>query len=361
MGSELDVAKNQHIIVENGYIVEVSNGWLSKADYTGGLAIPLPVNAHIHINDYRVLDNHYGYSLSNYAGSRGIKHSLIKLYREPLITEELINTLLQYSIIIDYQELPDLCTSYTNTLREYDINYIGLSRPYSWNNLSELYSVLDKCSGFGISNPTHIPQWLLKELSIISRKSIVSSHISETEYMEKTGGLHYLLNNNIELNHIVHGVYLEDWEYSLLSELNIPLVVTPRSNLWFLNKLPNIFKALEKNITIALGTDNAGCFHPDIWIEAYILTYLLKIPISKVFEITLINGYKTIDYKPIVIEEGSRAYFMVIDLGLANTRSSFPEFSVINRILWSKRKIIVKSNKLYVLETNRHLNTGLNI
>lgn len=284
---------------------------------------------------------------------------MIKLYREPLVTSELINTLLQYSTIIDYQELPDLCTEYSNALSKHNIRYISLSRPYMWNSINELYSVLEKCSGLGISNPTHIPQWLLREISSISRRYIVSSHISETEYMEKTGGLHYLLSNGVVLKHIVHGVYLEDWEYNLLSELDIPLVVTPRSNLWFINKLPNIQRAIEKNITIALGTDNAGCFHPDIWIESYILAYLLKIPISKVLEITLLNGYRAIYEKPFVIEERGKAYFMVVDLGLANTRSSFPQFSVINRILWSRRKIIVKYNKLYVLETNTHPDIGI--
>ncbi|MEM1921741.1 MAG: amidohydrolase family protein [Desulfurococcaceae archaeon] len=286
---------------------------------------------------------------------------MIKLYRKPLVTKELLNTLIQYSIILDYQELPELCNIYYDILNKYSVEYISLSRPRDWNDLDELKNVLDKCSGLGIANPTHIPYWVVRELSFVSRKYPVSSHISETEYMEKTGGLHYLLSNNVLLKHVVHGTFLEDWELKLLSDLNIPLIITPRSNLWFLHKLPNILKAFEYNVTIALGTDNAGCFHPDIWIEAYILAYLLKIPIDKLLEMILINGYRAIGRKPLTIEEGGRAYFMIVDLGLANTRSGFQLFSIINRILWSKRKIIVKNNKLYVLETRSKPRIGLNI
>lgn len=315
--------------------------------------MPLPVNAHVHLNDYRAPDHHYGYSLSDYAGSRGIKHSLIKLYREPLLTGELLGALIQYRHVVDYQELSELCSEYASALEQSEVEYVSLSRPSSWSSEDELSEVLRKCRGIGVPSPSQVPPWTLEELGRISRNFIVSAHVSETKRMEETGSLHYLLNYGVRLKHVVHGVFLENWELKLLSEMDIPLVVTPRSNLWFLDRLPDVKGAMERGVTVAIGTDNAGCFHPDVWIEAHILAYSLKISPRDLLRMVLLNGYRAIGERPSYVEEGESAYFAVIDLGLANERSRFPELSIVNRVLWSPRKVIVKFNKVYVLETSR--------
>ena len=348
-GRELDVVGRSHIVVENGVIKEIGAGWVNDAHYSGGIAIPLPVNAHIHLNDYRALDHHYGYSLSQYVGSKGLKHALIRLYKEPLIADELLYQLIQYPYIVDYQEDYGLCRDYEELLSRYGTRYIGLSRLRNWW-YDELDAVLEYCTGIGISNPTRIPPWRLLELKHVSRDTIVSAHVSETRYMEETGGLHYLLSSGVTLKHVVHGVFLEDWEFKVLADNDIVLVVTPRSNIWFLDKLPDVEKAFKHDVRIALGTDNTGCFHPDVWVEAHTLLYLKKIRPKKLLEMLLWNGYYAIGREPYPLEEGSEAYFMVIDLGLANERSGNIYLSLINRVLWSKRMVIVKRDKVYVLD-----------
>ncbi len=350
-GEELDDYGKTHIVVENGVIKEISSGWVDQADYSGGIAIPLPVNAHIHLNDYRAVDHHYGYSLSGFVGLKGLKHALIQLFKEPLITDELLDTLIQYSIVIDYQEQYWLCREFKERLGKYHIEYVGLSRPRNWW-YDELGEVVSVCDGLGISNPLKIPMWRMNELSRLSRKYVVSAHVSETMWMERVGSLHYLLANNVELKHVVHGVYFEDWEYRLLADNDIVLVVTPRSNIWFLNKLPSIEKALKYNVVIAIGSDNAGCFHPDTWIDAYLLLYLKKIDPRILLKMLLFNGYYAIGRKPYYLMEGAEAMFMVIDLGLANERTDNVYLSIINRVLWSRKKIIVKHDKVYVLGKN---------
>ncbi len=348
-GEDLEDLGRSHIIVENGTIKEIGQGWRNDPDFIGGVALPLPSNAHVHLNDYRALDRYYGLSLAEYVGSKGLKHPLIRLYKEPLLTEELLNVLIQYRVIVDYQELFLLCREYQEILGKYGILYYGLSRPSSWHDENELFNVIMLCSGVGISNPSRIPSTALPLLAQISLSKIVSAHVSETKYMEETGGLHYLINSRIKLKHIVHGVYLEDWELKFLADNDIALVITPRSNIWFLNKLPNVLKALEYGVVLALGTDNAGCFHPDVWLDAYYLHSLLKIEPKKVLEMILINGYKAIGEKPVYIYEGEKAFFMIADLGLANERSGNIYLSLINRILWSKQKLIIKYDRMYLL------------
>ncbi len=350
-GPELIDLGRKHVIVENGYIREIGDGWLDNAIYSGGVALPLPVNTHIHLNDYRALDRFFGYSLSNYAGRKGLKHPLIKLFKEPLLPSELLNLFIQYSVIADYQEDYKLCSIFREKFIDIGVEYIGLSRPSNWL-YDELDTVLERCNGLGISNPSTIPPWRREELSFYSRKHIVSAHVSETRYMEETGGLHYLLGSNISLKHVVHGVFLEDWEFKVLSDLGISLVICPRSNIWFTEKITDLDKAFKYGVNIALGSDNAGCFHPDIWLDAYLLHIVKKINPKTIVEMATINGYKALGMKPRFILENKPAYFMIADLGLANTRSGNIYLSVVNRILWSHR-IIVKKDKIHYISRSR--------
>ncbi|MEM0355303.1 MAG: amidohydrolase family protein [Desulfurococcaceae archaeon] len=345
-GEELEDLGRAHLVVEDGFIKEIGRGWVGDAHINGGVAVPLPVNAHIHLNDYRAPDHHFGLSLSDYAGRKGLKHSLIQLYKEPLMPSELLNLFLQYSYIVDYQEKYLLCRELAYELGKIHTNYIGLSRPVDWVN-DDLEEILKHCSGLGISNPVVIPVFRSSEIARISRNRIVSSHISENRWMEETGGLHYLLSLGIKLKQVVHGVFLEDWEFKILADQGITLVSCPRSNIWFSGKLPDYHKALKYGVRVAIGTDNAGCFHPDIWEEAFILLYYSKIDPLTILKFILINGYYSIGLKPLVIKEGGLAYFMVIDLGIANERSGNIYLSLINRFKWSRINLIIKGKHVF--------------
>lgn len=345
-GEELIDLTKVHVVVENGVIKEVSSGWVNEAITNGGVAIPLPVNAHVHLNDYRAPDHHYGLSLPDYAGRKGVKHALITLFKDPIMPIELASVLTQYSVVVDYQEDFNECSLLKFVLTNYGVNYIGLSRPLDWFN-DDLFEICRRCNGLGISNPTVVPPHRLNELSNISREYIVSAHVSESQWMETTGGLHYLLSSGVRLKHVVHGVFLEDWEFKLLADNDIALITCPRSNLWFTNRLPNINAALNHGVKVAIGTDNAGCFHPDVWMDAYTLLYYLKLDPKLILEMLLINGYRAIGWEPKVIKEGVEASFMVLDLGLANERSGNIYLSIINRAEWCREKIVVKKGSIY--------------
>lgn len=345
-GEELEDIGKAHVVVENGFIKEIGSGWVGDAHFVGGVAIPLPVNAHVHLSDYRAPDHHYGLSLSDYAGRKGLKHSLIQLYKEPILPKELLEIFIKYSYIVDYQEQFVLCREIALELEKIATGYVGLSRPTDWVN-DDLEMVARYCHGFGISNPTVVPFFRLKELAGISKNMIISAHVSENKWMEETGGLHYLLSTGVYLNHVVHGVFLEDWELKELADEDITLVSCPRSNIWFTGKLLDYRRALHHGVRVAIGTDNAGCFHPDVWEEASIMLYYSKVDPLNILRFLLINGYYSIGLKPMVIRENAPAYFMVVDLGLANERSGNIALSLINRIKWSKVRLVIKGGSVF--------------
>lgn len=351
-GYELEDIGRSHIVVVDGVIKEINQGFSEDADYTTGVVLPLPVNAHVHLNDYRVPEHCIGYSLGAYVGSKGIKHPLIQLVKDPILPDELIDIIVQYGIIIDYQEHFWRCKEFKKEMSKYGVEYIGLSRP-KLHDRTGLEEVLMNCDGIGISNPLRLPSWIAYELSYISYGRIVSAHVSETQSMERHGSLHYLLNYRVKLPHIVHGVYLEDWEYRVLAEEDIVLVVNPRSNLWFTGKMPRINRALEHGVKIAIGTDNAGCFHPDVWADTLLL-YMIYSNLDPriILEMVTINGYLAARREPYVVEEGREAYFMGADLGIANHRTGNIYGSIINRIMWSPNILIVKGGNVFIVNRN---------
>ena len=182
-GEDLEDLGRSGILIENGRVAEIRSEWYAEADVVGGVALPLPVNSHIHLNDYRALEHHYGLTLEQYAGFKGLKHSLITLYKEPVLAPELLNVLAQYAVIVDYQEISSLCRVYEELLGEYGVEYYGLLEYYGilraqyWDEEC-LSRALTLCRGLGIGNPLRVPPHAMQYLSEISRKLTISAHVS---------------------------------------------------------------------------------------------------------------------------------------------------------------------------------------
>ena len=62
----------------------------------------------------------------------------------------------------------------------------------------------------------------------------------------------------------------------LLGELGIPLILCPRSNYWFLGKVPNLKAIYELNLRVGLGTDNACWIKGDLWRDMEFLANILR-------------------------------------------------------------------------------------
>lgn len=341
------------VIIEDGTIAEINQSLSSNPDYDVDVLMPLPVNTHIHISDYRVPERCVGLGLGEYVGSKGLKHPYIRLYRDPRTAPELEYLFAMLGLIGDYQEIHDDCVFYKEWFEKLGVSYMGLSRPMDWNSVSleELLGIAEKCGGIGVSNPLKLPMYAVDLLAVVSRKHVVSAHVSETRRMEERGSLHYLLSSGVRLWHVVHGVYLEDWELRLLAEHGIVLVVNPRSNLWFTGRIASVEKLLDHDGLFALGTDNAGCFHPDVMIEAeYLYTLKPYLDPRRIVEALTIHGYHAMGIEPPTIEEGGEAYMLGLDLGLAGRRTWNIYASIIRRAPWSKRIIVFRKDLVYTID-----------
>ena len=67
-----------------------------------------------------------------------------------------------------------------------------------------------------------------------------------------------------------------DEDLKKVAERNVPVVITPRSNMFF-GKIPNIPRFLRHNISLALGTDNGMFSLPSLFREMEIAYKISKI------------------------------------------------------------------------------------
>ncbi len=314
VGENLDIVEHAYIQIENGVITDIENTWSHDGISLGGIATPLPVNAHVHLNDYVVPEACIGLDLASFVGSKGIKLPLTRLNRHYFLDKPLKESLNTYYSVADFQEHKDYCRENKELVERTGAIYLGFSRPSNPLDPAEYWEAARLCGGIGVSNPLRLPPHVMEELHRISQQYPVSAHVSETEKMEERGSLHYLLNYRIKMTSIVHGVFLKRWELRILAEENIPLVVCPRSNIWFVGRTADIPYALTEGVTIAIGTDNAGCFHPDIFAEMELLFTIFRNSIDpyEIVRMAFINGYIAVGIKPRHIDTGQPANILIL-------------------------------------------------
>ncbi|MEM2579113.1 MAG: amidohydrolase family protein, partial [Desulfurococcaceae archaeon] len=332
-GKELDILEKVHVVVERGFVKEVSEGWVRGGiDYRNSIALPNMANSHIHLLDSLIQEACVGYDLATYVGSKGVKNPLVKLnFREASLRDVIAEDFWFYSAIGDFIELPELCRKVRELMNERGIEYVSMACPMRVSEPDELIRIAEACGGVGVVNPTnphYLPTWALDTLSKISRDHVVAAHIGETERMMTIGGLEYLVYSGVRLRHVVHGVYLSEVDLVVLSENNITLVSCPSSNIWFTGRLPELHRAWLKGVSIAPGTDNAGCFKPDVWREANIIYSLIysRLPYvsaRELIRVLISSSLRALGLEtPWFIEEGAKAFFTIMNakpLGLAHS------------------------------------------
>jgi len=222
--------------------------------------------------------------------------------------------------------------------------YKPLSRPRDLTNPDEYIVVARECGGLGIANPTRIPIHVLDAIAKLSREIVVSAHVSETPWMQRVGGLEYLVEHGVRLRHIVHGIYLEDWEFRYLVDNDIVLVTCPRSNLWFQGRLPRLYKAYEYGVDIAIGSDNTGCFYPNVWSDIDIAYSLIHnhnpgVTPREFLRHIIRSSIKALGLdKPWCIREGSIVDLLAINAKEIMVDKSFDKIgAVIKRAQYAKR------------------------
>ena len=120
----------------------------------------------------------------------------------------------------------------------------------------------ERCHGIGMSSISDHDFDTLKNLSSWAHENgkIFALHASEGSREDIDRVL------SLKPHFLVHMLSATDEDLGKLKKAGVPLVITPRSNLFF-GKVPNIPRFLRFGITLALGTDNGMLSLPSIFRE----------------------------------------------------------------------------------------------
>ncbi|MFP4546025.1 MAG: amidohydrolase family protein, partial [Methanomassiliicoccales archaeon] len=121
---------------------------------------------------------------------------------------------------------------------------------------------------------------------------------------------------DLEPDFLVHMNQATDDDLALCAQEEVPVVVCPRSNLFF-QRLPPLARMLEAGVEIGLGTDNAMISLPDMIGEmetaGRILRYQGVQKVDSVLEMGISTGRKILKVNEIIgIQPGSWCDFMVV-------------------------------------------------
>ncbi|RLF40588.1 MAG: chlorohydrolase [Thermoplasmata archaeon] len=232
-----------------------------KASYKG-IIIPSMINMHTHIGDtfIRLRKAPLPRNLEELvAPPKGLKYRLLK---------EASNEEIQRGIEYGLKEMKENGVSHFCDFRENSIQGITLLKQVLSNNRNiksiilgrpddlvydkkEVEEILDNSDGIGVSS---LRDWNYDELSKIAshthrRGKIFAIHASEAERED----IDRILSLKPDI--FIHMVYATIEDLMKVKEKGVPIVVCPRSNMFF-NLIPNLEYFHHTGITLMVGTDN---------------------------------------------------------------------------------------------------------
>lgn len=337
LGKSLELAEGVHVEVSDGAISHIGRGHVGGAvDLRRGLAMPTLVNAHVHVLDYAFLEYGSGMGIDEVVSEpRGLKHRLLS----SLSAEEaayacrrVFSRLLRSGVgaAVVFSELPWASRAVREEARGVGVDVVVLSRPRGGVGVDE---VLREADGLGLDSPL---RYGISELAEMRRRSdamgkLIAVHVAETEASRLRGDFELALDS-LRADLVVHGTWLKEPDAEALAQRGVPLVVCPRSNMFFGVGLPPIAELLERGVALLLGTDNAGLVEPDPWREMEVAYYVARmgragVSAKEVLKMATVNA---VEVKGLglgsAIEEGREASFVVLDaeeLGIPRSRDVY--------------------------------------
>lgn len=285
VGEDLEVLENASIEIVDGVVSSIGKSWSPGRNPVRirGVAMPVLVNAHVHLLDYAFAEfgDEAPYTISQLVREPdGLKFRLISslttddVYR---VARRIFSKMLHYGVgvVITYVEKPMIAE--VRRAVEPGMVTVILGGLVGGEVFSKLHSVLQASDGVGLDSPL---RFTVEELEFIKtecrrRGKLVSTHIAETKSIYERGDFKTAFAH-LDPDLIVHGTHLGDEELEYVARSGVSIVVCPRSNMWFSVGLPPVSKMVEKGVNVLIGTDNAGIIEPDVWRELEEVYRLLR-------------------------------------------------------------------------------------
>ncbi len=261
---------------DNEMVNEMGKGTPPKEPIAKGLIIPTCVNAHTHLGDSFIRFQHLQLPRNVkelVAPPAGLKHRLLKQAKEQEILEGIQKSLMEMSIagtscFCDFREGGVLgIYQIRKAMKRCSIEAVILSRPSQMTyDKTELDRLLENSDGICLSS---ISDWEPSEIEKLAahvrkKKKLFALHASEVEREDIDCVL------DLKPNLLIHMIAATQSDLEKVSEAAIPVVICPRSYLFF--RLKHNLELMKKTgVTLLLGTDNAMINNPDVLEEVKVL------------------------------------------------------------------------------------------
>ncbi len=307
-----------YIILENNTVKEVGKIPPIKPRIKGYI-IPKPVNAHTHIGDTFVRKKIKDLPRDIeklVAPPKGLKHRMLERVSDKEILqgmEESIGEMVSLGTyaFCDFRESGIKGVNLLKkAMEDYSIRSVILSRPKGMSfDRDEIEKLLRISDGIGVSS---ISDWNYEYLENISKivkgkGKIFSLHASERvrEDIDKI--------LDLKPDFLIHMNKASKNDLERVAEEEIPVVVCPRSNIFFGLK-PKIELMKRVGIKLSLGTDNAMISSPDIFEEArWVMKNCEEISLEDILRMITYNPREMLNLPLPNFEEEKKAEFVVLD------------------------------------------------
>lgn len=304
-----------HIGFQDGVVVEVGKGRAPRST-AEGIILPTFVNAHTHIIDY-VVPVDLGLSLAEVvAPPSGLKYRVLAstpAERQREAASFLSEMMLQKGISA-FSDFREGSMEGVRVLRSANgAKPFVMAKPRAPRfDREEITSLLKVADGIG---PSAISDWDYEELRELSnlvhaKGRTFALHCSERvrEDLDKV--------LDLKPSYLIHMCQATDGDLEVCANLGIPIVVCPRSNMFFGMATP-LARMMRSGVTLALGTDNAMISLPDLFMEMEFAGRLLRLQgvsrLDCVLSMAASNGRKIINQSPLIeMDPGTPCDFMVV-------------------------------------------------
>jgi cytosine/adenosine deaminase-related metal-dependent hydrolase len=307
--------RDGHVGFEDGVIKEVGRGKAHES-IAEGIILPTFVNAHTHIADF-VVPIDLSLTLAEVvAPPNGLKYRILSQTPEGKQREaiaRLSDMMFRKGIsaFSDFREGGVEGARLMSSAKGARPYVLGKPRSPRFDR-EEIDALLDLTEGVG---PSAIADWDYEELRELSahvraRGKIFALHCSERVRED----LDLVLD--LKPSYLIHMTQATDSDLEICAQLNVPVVVCARSNLFF-GMTPPLARMVKHGITMALGTDNAMISMPDMFVEMEFVGRLLRQQgmsrLDSLLSMATSNGRKIINQGPLIeIEPGTPCDLMVV-------------------------------------------------